>query len=145
MSLAMIGRKSAFEFRWRRWALLRDTVMSLETAVGRFPHLYSIGDALAHGSLRVSAAALGEEVRTAMTLMAGRTLDDLAISPSTAAVLYLGTKLDAPRALTAHERNQIAPPGCATDLAEYFRSMCESMLDVCSHPLDDGHIEILDG
>ena len=145
MSLAMIGNQAAFEFRWRRWALLRDTVMSLEPGVGRFPHLYSIGDALAHGSLRVSAAALGEEVRTAMTLMAGRTLDDLAISPSTAAVLYLGTALDGPRTLTAHERNQIAPPGCASDLAEYFRSLCESMLEVCRHPLDDGQLEILDG
>jgi hypothetical protein len=141
----MIGNQAAFEFRWRRWALLRDTVMSLEPAAGRFPHLYSIGDALAHGSLRVSAAALGEEVRTVMTLLAGRTLDDLAISPSTAAVLYFGTRLDAPRTLTANERNQIAPPGSAADLAEYFRSICESMLEVCRHPLDDGHVEILDG
>jgi hypothetical protein len=145
MSLAMIGNQAAFEFRWRRWALLRDTVMSLEPTVGRFPHLFSIGDALAAGSLRVSAAALGEEVRSVMTLLAGHTLDDLAISPSTAAVLYLGTKLDVPRKLTSHERNQIAPPGCANDLAEYFRSMCESMLDVCRSPLDDGHVEILDG
>jgi hypothetical protein len=141
----MIGNQAAFEFRWRRWGLLRDTVMSLEPAAGRFPHLYSIGDALAHGSLRVSAAALGEEVRTVMTLLAGRTLDDLAISPSTAAVLYFGTRLDAPRTLTANERNQIAPPGSAADLAEYFRSICESMLEVCRHPLDDGHVEILDG
>lgn len=145
MSLALIGEHAAYEFRWRRWALLRDTVMSLEPAAGRFPTFYALGDALSTGSMRVPAAALGEEVRTVMSLLAGHTLDDLAISPSTAAVLYVGTKIDQPRPLTAHERNQIAPPGSTSDLAEYFRSMCESMLDVCAHPLADGHVEILDG
>jgi hypothetical protein len=145
MSLAMIGSKSAFEFRWRRWALLRDTVMFLEPTAGRFPHFYSIGDALNDGSLRIPAGPLGEDIGMIQRLLRGHTLEDLAISPATAAVLYMGARESATRPLTPRERTQIAPAGAATDLTDYFGSMCDAILDVCSKPLPDGRVEILDG
>jgi hypothetical protein len=53
MRQAMIGAGASFEFRWRRWALLRDTVAArLEGGeVGKkFPLLASIGNALVEGS-----------------------------------------------------------------------------------------------
>jgi hypothetical protein len=49
MSLAMIGRGASYEFRWRRWALLRDTVaMHLEDGRSgtRYPQLARVGDAM---------------------------------------------------------------------------------------------------
>ena len=141
----MFGCLSVFVFRWRRWALLRDTVLFLEPAVGRFPRFHSIGDALSDGSLRIPAGPLGEDVAMIQQLLRGHTLEELAISPGTAAVLYMGAQQDSTRPLTARERAQIAPTGGACDLAEYFGSMCDAILDVCSHPLPDGCVEILDG
>ena len=53
--------------------------------------------------------------------------------------------METTRPLTARERAQIAPTGGASDLADYFNSMCDAILDVCNHPLPDGRVEILDG
>lgn len=61
MSLAMIGSKSAFEFRWRRWALLRDTVLFLEPTPGRFGHFHSVGDAGPREPRRARAVLAGSQ------------------------------------------------------------------------------------
>jgi hypothetical protein len=145
MSLAMIGEGAAYEFRWRRWALLRDTLLYLEREPNRFPTFSAIGDALVAGSLKLPAAALGEEITGILRRLRGHTVEELAMSPTTASVLYMGAKLEVPRRLTEHERTNVAPPGVEGDLADFFGSMCESMIEVCARPLVDGRIEILDG
>jgi hypothetical protein len=145
MSLALIGEGAAYEFRWRRWALLRDTLLLIDRAPNRFPTFSAFGDALVAGSLKLPAAVLGEEIAAILRRVRGHTVEELAISPTTASVLYLGAKLDLPRRLTEHERNAVAPPGTEGDLGEFFASMCESMLEVCARPLIDGRIEIIDG
>ena len=66
MSLAMVGVNASYEFRWRRWALLRDTVAThLENTESgsRFPHFATIGQALGSGSVRIPAAPLASELQ----------------------------------------------------------------------------------
>jgi hypothetical protein len=142
VSLALIGRAASYEFRWRRWALLRDTVAALDVGMP-IPHFNSIGDALV-GSLRLPAEDLVREVEAIHRALRGRTVDTLMLGPPTASVLYMGVKLEEPRQLTARELAQIAPPGEIKDLAEYFASMCDSMIDVCKTPFADNRVEVLE-
>ena len=148
MSITLIGRGASYEFRWRRWALLRDTVaVNLEKGASGtfFPHFASIGDALVTSVFRVPAQELGDEL-TAMThALARHSLDDLMIGRATAAVLYMGARLETPRRLTRAELVEIAPIGDARNLTEYFGSMIESMLHVCAHPAEDGTLAVIDG
>lgn len=144
----MLGKDASYEFRWRRWALLRDAVIAhLEDgrAGARFPQFASIGNALGVGSVHLPAAPLAEEVAEIKRALAARTIDDLVLGTSTAAVLYPTTKLEAPRPLTRTELNQIAPIGDESTLDQYFASMLDSMLHVCAHPAADGTIEVYDG
>ena len=143
MSLAVIGADSSCEFRWRRLALLCDTLGTFDEARGRFPLLESMGRAL-NGPLRIPAVELGREVRAVLQVLAGRPVGQLAISPATAAVLYMGAKLEKARPLTPRELEQVAPPGASADLAEYFASTCEAIAAACNAPLDDGCVEVID-
>lgn len=145
MSLALIGNGASYEFRWRRWSLLRDTIeLVAPELVAGSPGFYSIGNGLME-SFRLSAKSLAAEIAAIMAAFEGAPLEQLAISPATASVIYLGAKLEGTRPLTPLERNQIAPPGTAKDLAEYFASMLESMARVCERPQDDGCVEVVDG
>lgn len=147
MSLALIGKQSSYEFRWRRWSLLRDCVAAhLEHGAygSRFPQFASIGDAL-DAALRLPARELGAEIATMRDELARHPATDLVLGPATAAVLYLGVKLDAPRPLTARELGQIVPPRDGETLADYFGSMLESIAEVCRNPADDGTLEVVDG
>jgi hypothetical protein len=147
MSLAMIGRNASYEFRWRRWALLRDTAaLHLEDGKSgtRFPRFASIGDALID-PLRIPARELADEIRAMQPALARHPVTALVLGPATAAILYMGARLESPRPLTNAEIAQISPLGDARNLAEYFASMLDSMSHVCQHAADDGTIEVIDG
>lgn len=147
MSLALIGDGASYEFRWRRWALLRDTVsLALEAGARgtKFPRIAML-DELAHGPRRVDARELATEVEQLRRALAAIPVAVLAISPATAAVLYLGAKFDGPRLLTSAERAQISPAGDANNLADYFESLLDGFDHVCRHPHADASIEVLDG
>jgi hypothetical protein len=141
MSLAMVGNHASYEFRWRRWALLRDTI----SATGSYPHFASIGGALGVDSLKIPAAALAVELAQIREALRTRSVDDLMLGPITASVLYPTIKLEQSRPLSRTELAQVAPIGEGEKLDQYFASMLDSMTDVCSHPAADGTIEVLDG
>lgn len=146
MSIALVGASSSYEFRWRRWALLRDVVRAhLDTDAMRFPRFLGICDVLGQGTLRISAAALAHEVQEIGELLAQRPITDLVIGPHTAAVIYPGAQLTRSRPLTAAELQQVAPVGAVATLVDYFSSMLESIREVCASPLEDGLIEVVDG
>lgn len=148
MSITLIGEGAAYEFRWRRWALLRDAVaVHLEggTTGALFPRLASIGDALVTTTLRLPARELVDELTAIARALTRYPLDALAMGPATAAVLYMGARVTEPRPLSPHELADIAPVGEARNLAEYFASMLDSMLHVCAHPAADGTIAVVDG
>lgn len=144
----MLGKGASYEFRWRRWALLRDAVVAhLEDGKpgSRFPEFATIGDALGVDSVSIEATKLARELREIRAALGKLSVDDLVLGPPTASVLYRGTTLEAARPLTRTELLQIAPPGGAETLEQYFSTMFESMLHVCASPTEDGTIEILDG
>jgi hypothetical protein len=148
MSLTMLGKGAAYEFRWRRWALLRDAVVHhLEAAHcgSRFPQFNSIGNALGVASIRIPAIPLLQEIEVIRTELAARSIEDLVIGEATASVLYPTGRHAAVRRMTQIELHEIAPAGDAMTLDRYFSSMLETMLQVCSHPDADGTIEVLDG
>lgn len=144
----MVGKEASYEFRWRRWALLRDVVVThLEgkSSGSRFPGFNSIGTALGVSSIEISAPHLARELATIREELATRTLADLVIDVPTASVLYPTIRATGPRSLTRHELHQLAPAGDSETLDQYFSSMLESMLDVCASPNQEGMIEVLDG
>jgi hypothetical protein len=108
------------------------------------PQLYAIGNGLVK-PVRLHAGGLALDVEAVRRILRGKTIDLLAISPSTAAVLYMGAKLAEPRPLTEVERSHIAPARDGADLADYFSSLLDSIYDVCGHPFDDGCVEVIDG
>ena len=147
MSLALIGQGASYEFRWRRWALLRDTVAAhLEngTTGSRFPRFASIGNALL-SPLKLPAQELRREIHAIRDGLGPLPITALTIGPATAAVLYIGTRMETPRPLTRTELVQIAPVGDAIKLDDYFLSMFTSIVDVCDSANDDGMIEVIDG
>lgn len=148
MSLTMVGQQASYEFRWRRWALLRDVVAThLEggNTGSRFPCFASIGRALGVSSMAVSASELADELRQIREALARHPVEDLVLGPITARVLYPTITLEAARPLTRNELSQVAPIGDEKTLDQYFASMLDSMLDVCAHPSQDGTIEVHDG
>lgn len=140
----MIGNAASYEFRWRRWALLRDTVAAHGEPT-RFPHFTSIGRALGVESMKIPAAPLAAELRDIRAELTKRSIDDLMLGPITASVLYPTLKLEQPRPLSRTELAHVAPIGDAQTLDQYFASMLDSMAEVCDHPAADGTIELLDG
>ncbi|MCA9677013.1 MAG: hypothetical protein KC464_18445 [Myxococcales bacterium] len=148
MSLALIGKEASYEFRWRRWALLRDVVAHhLEGDVGgsRFPRLAGLGDCMVQGGSRLPAAELGAELAEIRKELAGRGIDQLVMGPGTAQVLYLGATIRGlPRPLTAAEATRVAPTTGVSDLAEYFGSLLDGLEEVCRNPCDDGTLEAID-
>jgi len=146
VSLALIGNNASYEFRWRRWALLRDTVAAQVedgTSGSKFPRFASIGDALVE-PIKLPAKELRAEIERMREALKPHPISALTLGPATAAILYVGAKLEAPRPLTQVELAQILPVGNATNLAEYFSAMFDSILHVCDHPRDD-MVEVLDG
>lgn len=146
MSLAMISKNASYEFRWRRWALLRDVVVThLEGAKpgSRYEHFARIGRALGVQSVRIPAAPLAAELREIREGLAKLAIEDLVIGPITAGVLYPTVKLEEARPLTQAELAQIAPVASEKTLDQYFASMLDSMLEVCSGEQD--MIEVHDG
>jgi hypothetical protein len=142
MSLAIIGKQSSCEFLWRRWALLRDTVDILVDPT-RFPWFHAIGSPQRDQS-RVPAVELARELDELACILRGRSTRALAVSPKTAAILYLALALPEPRPPSRFERTQVAAARAAGDLEAYFGSICESIREVCTQPLDDGTVEVLD-
>lgn len=144
----MVGTKSSFEFRWRRWALLRDVVVThLENGVAgsRYRHFTSIGSALGVSSLEVPAAPLERELLEIRTALANRPISDLVLGPATAKVLNPDAELAVARPLTRTELSDVAPIGADETLGQYFASMIDSMLEVCAEPDEDGVVEVHDG
>jgi hypothetical protein len=149
VSLVLLAAGSSFEFRWRRWALLRDC-LAHHLEAGRpgsvFPAIASLGDALVEGRIEVDPRILGAELRAARDRLRGIDANALMIGPETAAVLYLGTRAGAPRPLTQVERKNI--PGAsepARDLADHFTPFFDSAIAVCDHAEAAGKpIEVLD-
>lgn len=144
----MVGMRASYEFRWRRWALLRDVVAThLEegSSGARFPHLASVGKALGVSTLRIPAAELASELSSIREGLAARSVEELVLGPITAQVLYPNVKLAAARPLTRTELAHVAPVGDAKTLGEYFASMLDAFLEVCKSPHADGAIEVIDG
>ncbi len=147
MSLAVVGQGASYEFRWRRWALLQDTVAAnyeSGRSGSKYPQLEAIGTALAAGSVHIAAAELAREVDQIRAAMRGQPIDLLRISARTASVLY-PTAHAGYRALSSVELSRLTPVGDAKDLTEYFASMLDSLSEVCAKPAADGTIEVLDG
>ncbi len=143
VSLALVGAGASYEFRWRRWALLRDTVAAhFEDGVAgtRFPTLLAIGA----GSVRVPANEFAFEIVKIRELLRGCAIEGLRISHQTSTILYQSA-VPGSRPLRPNELAQIAPVGDARDLEEYFSSMLDSFADVCAPPAADGTVEALDG
>ncbi|MGE0399835.1 MAG: hypothetical protein AB7T06_24180 [Kofleriaceae bacterium] len=144
MSIAVVGDNASYEFRWRRWAMLRDVVKAhLDRDGHRFVHFVSIERAL-WSPLRIVAKRLGEEVGEMRRLLADRPIDLLVLGPETAAVIYPGAVLAEPRPLTTKELTSVAPIAEPT-LGGYFASMIDSIEDVCKHPFSDACVEVIDG
>ena len=142
----MLGNNASYEFRWRRWALLRDVVIThLDSESEHYRQFTSIGNALGTPSVRIPAAALASELEAIRAALTTRSVDELVISPTTASVLYPTVRLEEPRRMTRTELLQVAPIGDEKTLAEYFASMIDSMLHVCANPSADGMIEVVDG
>ncbi|NVB81650.1 MAG: hypothetical protein HOV81_24865 [Kofleriaceae bacterium] len=142
MSLALLGRNASYEFRWRRWALLRDTV---EALLGpRFPTVASFGDVLTRGPRRIVASVLAQEVTDIVHLLGRHAIDKLMLGPQTAAVLYPRMTIARARPLTGLELEEVAPIGSAHSLGEYFASTCDSIEYVCRNPFIDGTVELVD-
>ncbi|MBA3461158.1 MAG: hypothetical protein H0T46_14435 [Deltaproteobacteria bacterium] len=147
MSLAIVGEGASYEFRWRRWALLQDTVAAhLDTVFSgpAYPRLEAIGQALALGSIRIPARELGDEIERLRQRLKECTIDMLRIGARTAAVLYPVAHTGY-RSISPVELAQLTPVGSARDLAEYFSSMLDSFADVCAKPYPDGSVEVFDG
>jgi hypothetical protein len=148
MSLALVGVNASYEFRWRRWALLRDVVVTHlddPKSASRYPHFTSIGNALGVEFLRLRAEPLAREMHEMRAELAKRSLDDLVLGPVTAKVLYPNIDIAVARPLTRTERSHVAPVGTDETLDQYFASMIDSILEVCAHPDSDGTIEVHDG
>ena len=146
MSLALIGKGASYEFRWRRWALLRDTAAAhLEGGRSgtRFPRFASIGEALLRPT-KLPARELRSELDAIRAGLGDLPISALVLGEETAAVVKMGARLEAPRPLTENELAQLTPVGSAVKLEEYFSSMFDSIVDVCDHPDDAGMIEVLD-
>lgn len=142
MSLALLGRHASYEFRWRRWALLRDTV---EALLGpRFPTVASFGEVMTLGPRRLVASVLADEVGVIHRELADHGVDRLTLGPQTAAVLYPRLVLARARPLSALELEEVAPVGGARSLADYFASTCQSLGYVCKNPFVDGTVELVD-
>lgn len=142
----MIGQGASYEFRWRRWALLRDTVAAhLEDGKTgtRFPRFASIGDALL-APLKLPARELHQEIAAMRDGLGPLPITALVLGEATAAVLYIGAKMDAPRPLTRTELAQIAPIGDTIRLGDYFLSMFTSIIEVCDSD-SEGMVEVIDG
>lgn len=143
MSLALIGDGASCEFRWRRWALLRDVV---DAHLGKgYIVFFSIGEALGGATVRVSASLLADEMRRIRDGLRTRPVSDLVLGPITAHVLYPRSPGDAPRPLTRQELGNIAPIGDSVTLEQYFASLVDAILDVCARPWDDGTLDVVDG
>lgn len=143
MSLAVIGDGASCEFRWRRWALLRDVV---DIHLGnQYIAFFSIGEALGGVTVRVSARLLADEMRTIRVQLMTRSIEDLVIGPVTARVLYPRSAGETPRPLTRQELADIAPIGDSQTLEHYFASLVDAILDACEHPWDDGTLDVVDG
>src|SRR5688572_21249173 len=141
MSLALIGQGASYEFRWRRWALLRDTLaMHVDKP---FPRFAEIGTALA-SSCKLPADELASEIVAIRSAISHMPIAKLAIGEQTAAVLYPRSPVSA-RLLTETELSEVAPVGYSKDLGDYFSSMLDSIANVCAHPAADGTVEVLDG
>jgi hypothetical protein len=142
MSLALLGRNASYEFRWRRWALLRDTV---EAVLGTgFPTLASFGEVLTRGPRRLAASALATEVTEIHARFTDLPVSNLMLGPQTAAVLYPRITLARARPLTELELEEVAPVGNAKTLGDYFASTCQSIAYVCENPFIDGTVELVD-
>jgi hypothetical protein len=146
MSIALVGTGASHEFRWRRWALLRDAVLAhLDRDGSRFRRFYSIGDALGQDVVRIPASDLMREIEELERGLADHSIDELVLGPFTAAAIYPGAVLKEARPLTPHEMQNIAPVGEEKTLAAYFSSLLSSIREVCQHPRPDGTIEAFDG
>ncbi len=142
MSLALLGRNASYEFRWRRWALLRDTV---EALLGPgYPILLSFGEVLTRGPRRLQALVLSNEVLEVHRRLCDQPCDRLMLGPQTAAVLYPRMTLARARPLTDLELEEVTPIGTATTLGDYFASTCHSTAYVCANPFVDGTIELVE-
>lgn len=142
----MISKRASFEFRWRRWALLRDAVathLESDSPGSRYPHFASIGRALGVGSMRIPAAPLATELREIREGLAKHPITDLVLGPITASILYPAAKLTESRPLTQAELAHVAPVGNERTLDGYFASMLDSMLEVSE--TDQETIEVVDG
>ena len=144
MSLAAIGDRASYEFRWRTWALLRDVVVA-NLDEKEFSAFCSLGDALVRGSLRVDAAALATDIARIREWLVGRSFDELVLGARTSSLLHFTDMATERRQLTHTEIDRIRPIADSKDLAEYFATMLDSLDRVCKHPTADGTIEVIDG
>lgn len=145
----MIGDGASYEFRWRRWALLRDFIQAaLDRGADepKYPRFCELGRALVEPVATFPAQALAAELAALKLALVNHTVEDLVIGPQTAATIYLGKgPFPGARKLTHVELAAIGGPGSTTNLAEYFDSMVDSMATVCAHPFATGLVEVMDG
>lgn len=144
MSLAAIGDRASYEFRWRTWALLRDVLVA-NLDEGSISAFCSLGDALVHGSLRVDAKALAADITRIREWLVGRSFDELVLGARTSSLLHFTDMPTERRPLARTEIDRIRPIGDSKDLAEYFAVMLDSLERVCANPTEDGTIELIDG
>ena len=149
MSLAMMAGGAAYEFRWRRWALLRDCVVHhLEggAPASRFPLLVSIGRALGEGGLKLDPALLAAELRKIQGEFAAHKVTAMMLGPETPSVLYLGARgSEAGRVMTESERREISATDDNMSLAAFFEVFFSNALAVCQRAAELGAaVEVVD-
>ncbi len=131
----MTGGGAAYEFRWRRWALLRDCVvhhLEDDQPGSRFPLFFLIGSALGGRSLMLSPGPLASELRQIQEGMRGLGVEALMLGPETASVLYPSIRgVSAPRPLSEAERRDAGVADSSSSLADHFGVFFSSALEVC--------------
>jgi hypothetical protein len=149
VSLSFIGRAGSFERRWIVYALLRDNVqhyLEAGESASEFRAIRAIGDALAHGEVKVSARRLHAEV-VRVTPLLTRPLADLAISTRTRAACML--ELPLPDTSSTALASSIGwqpplPTADAKTLGDVFGSLVQELLRITENADVEEQVTVLD-
>jgi len=125
---------------------LRDVVVERLGGPEPFEHFCAIGDAIVHGTLKLPAQKLADELTKIRAGLDKLTLADLVVGPDTARTLSLGqARLPSARAISESEREAILPAGDSSNLADYFDIFLGSALGVCQAAAKVGQfVELVD-
>lgn len=148
MSLSFLRPGKSFEARWITYALLRDNVQHhLEEGLpsSSFSALHHISEALGGRRIIIPARQLHEEAQRARVALIDKSVDELAVSARTEAVMSLtwpprttGTRIVG----TAVVPHWLA--GKPTRLRDVFGGLLDAILEITAGVTNEDTIEIVD-